>query len=456
MTFSDLGISEKIIRALTDNKISKPTDIQKKTISHILLTNQDLVAVAQTGTGKTAAFCLPILQSIDPKLAKIQALVLVPTRELGQQVAREFFLFSKYLDKVFAEAVYGGAPIADQILKLKRPTHVLVATPGRLIDLLDRNALSLDHLKYIVLDEADEMMNMGFKTEVDTILDACKEGVMKMLFTATMPADVKHIIKDYLRPDIKEIRINAKEFVNQNIEHHFLFHKKNQKLEFFKALLMERKDQRGIAFCRTKVDAKRLAKQLAGFAVTADALHGNLNQVAREKVMRGFKKDRINLLIATDIAARGIDVKDLDYIIHYDLPEKADYYTHRSGRTARAGKSGDSICLIKKEELDGIKMLEMQLNIQFSQIEVDLLPEEKNDKIITIYMNMGSVQGFTSGSLSDYLFEEAGLDHEHIEKVVVHEESSHFDVPEKYVQQITINFKNVKLLHRNMRISLEE
>jgi len=355
MTFSNLEINDNIIRALEENKISQPTDIQKQAIPHILQSDSDLVAVAQTGTGKTAAFCLPILQTIDPKQGKVQALVLVPTRELGQQVAREFYLFSKYLSRVFAEAVYGGAPIDDQIQRLKRSTHVVVATPGRLLDLLDRDALSLRDLKYLVLDEADEMINMGFKSEIDQILKFCKKDIRKMLFTATMPVDVKQLIKDYLRPDFAEIKINAEEFVNQNIEHRYLIYSPNQKLDYLKAFLSDHQEQRGIVFCRTKLTAKRLAKQLAGFVVTADALHGNLNQESRDKVMRGFKKGRINLLVATDIAARGIDVKDLDYVIHYHLPEKTEQYTHRSGRTARAGRSGVSVCLVETEDLVELK-----------------------------------------------------------------------------------------------------
>lgn len=322
MTFTDLGINDNIVQALQENRITAPTDIQLQAIPHILTSGQDLVAIAQTGTGKTAAFCLPILQTIDPKLAKIQALVLVPTRELGQQVAREFFLFSKHMPRVFAEAVYGGTPIEDQIQKLKRATHVVVATPGRLLDLLDRNALSLKDLKYLVLDEADEMINMGFKSEIDQILESCERDITSMLFTATMPNDVKQLVREYLRPNAVEIRINAEEFVNQKIDHQYIIYKQGYKLDYLKAYLSQRLDQRGIMFCRTKVAAKKLAKQLAGFDVVADALHGNLNQEMRDKVMRGFKKGRINLLVATDIAARGIDVKDLDYIIHYHLPEK--------------------------------------------------------------------------------------------------------------------------------------
>jgi len=454
MTFSDLGINDNIVQALQENKISEPTDIQLQAIPHILQHDTDLVAVAQTGTGKTAAFCLPILQTIDSKLPKIQALVLVPTRELGQQVAREFFLFSKHLSRVFAEAVYGGAPIEDQIQKLKRATHVVVATPGRLIDLLERNALSLQDLKYLILDEADEMMNMGFKAEIDKILTSCKKDFTKMLFTATMPGDVKQLIKDYLRPDFVEIRINAEEFVNQKIEHQYVIYKQGNKLDYLKAFLSERPDQRGIAFCRTKVAAKRLAKQLAGFEVTADALHGNLNQEMRDKVMRGFKKGRINLLVATDIAARGIDVKDLDYIIHYHMPEKSEYYTHRSGRTARAGKSGISICLVKTEQLEDIKTLESDLNIQFSPLNIQLKQEQPSAPI-TMYMNIGFSQGFNKGTLREFLIEEAGLNMDDMQNTVVEDNRSYFDIPQKYEQQIILNLKGFKLAHRNLKITLD-
>lgn len=456
MTFSELGIDENIIHALQDNKISVPTDIQKQAIPHILHKKQDLVAVAQTGTGKTAAFCLPILQSIDSRLHQIQALVLVPTRELGQQVAREFFLFSKYLPRVFAEPVYGGSPIDDQIRNLKRATHVVVATPGRLLDLLDRKALSLGDLTYLVLDEADEMINMGFKAEIDEILKSCNEGITKLLFTATMPKDVKQLIKEYLGADTVEMRINAEELVNQNIEHQYLVYKKGVKLEYLKAFLNERTGQRGILFCRTKIAAKRLSKQLAGFVVSADAIHGNMNQESREKVLRGFRKNRVNLLIATDIAARGIDVKDLDYIIHYHLAEKAEQYTHRSGRTARAGKSGLSVSFVKEDEMNEIALLEKQLNIQFSALSVKVVLDLQPGPPITIYMNMGYNQTFDKESLKDFLVEEAGLDRIDIYHVIVEENRSYFSVPPKYEQQIFLNLKGMKFAHRNIKLTLDE
>lgn len=454
MTFTDLGINDNIVQALQENRITAPTDIQLQAIPHILTSGQDLVAIAQTGTGKTAAFCLPILQTIDPKLAKIQALVLVPTRELGQQVAREFFLFSKHMPRVFAEAVYGGTPIEDQIQKLKRATHVVVATPGRLLDLLNRNALSLQDLKYLVLDEADEMINMGFKSEIDQILESCERDITSMLFTATMPNDVKQLVREYLRPNAVEIRINAEEFVNQKIDHQYIIYKQGYKLDYLKAYLSQRLDQRGIMFCRTKVAAKKLAKQLAGFDVVADALHGNLNQEMRDKVMRGFKKGRINLLVATDIAARGIDVKDLDYIIHYHLPEKTEQYTHRSGRTARAGKSGNSVCLVKTEDIPEIKNLELELKIQFSALNIEPKPERPSAPV-TIYMNIGFGQGFTKGNVSDFLVEEAGLNLSDIKNVVVEDNRSYFDIPQKYQQQVFLNLKGFKLAHRNLKFTLD-
>jgi len=268
-----------------------------------------------------------------------------------------------------------------------------------------------------------------------------------------MPGDVKQLIKDYLRPDFVEIRIHAEEFVNQKIEHQYVIYKQGNKLDYLKAFLSERPDQRGIAFCRTKVAAKRLAKQLAGFEVTADALHGNLNQEMRDKVMRGFKKGRINLLVATDIAARGIDVKDLDYIIHYHMPEKSEYYTHRSGRTARAGKSGISICLVKTEQLEDIKTLESDLNIQFSPLNIQLKPEQPGTSI-TMYMNIGFSQGFNKGTLREFLIEEAGLSMDDMQNTVVEDNRSYFDIPQKYEQQIVLNLKGFKLAHRNLKITL--
>lgn len=454
MTFSKLGLNDAIIQALTENNISVPTDIQTEAIPAILSQTTDLVAIAQTGTGKTAAFCLPILQKIDSKSPTIQALVLVPTRELGQQVAREFFLFSKHMPRIFTESVYGGVPIDDQIQRLKRNTQVVVATPGRLLDLIERKALSLEYLKFIVLDEADEMMQMGFKTELDKILNYCNTKNSKLLFTATLPPDVKAIIQDYIRPDAITIHIHETELINRNIEHNYLIYKQGEKLDYLKAFLNERQNQRGILFCRTKTSAKRIAKQLAGFVVSADALHGNLNQEMRDKVMRGLRNGRINLLIATDIAARGIDVKELDYIIHYHLPEKSDQYTHRSGRTARAGKNGISVSLIKNDELIEIKTLETDLKIHFSEIFVQLLNEVKLTHPIGIWLNIGLVQGFIKSTLTEFLVEEAGLSATDIKNIKIEDNKSYFEVSARYQTQVFLNLKGYKIAHRNLKPEL--
>lgn len=456
MNFTQLGINENIIRALDEHKITNPTDIQEEVIPHIIKQKTDLVAVAQTGTGKTAAFCLPLLQLTVPKANEIQVLVLVPTRELGQQVAREFFHFSKYMSRIFVESVFGGVPIEEQIQKLKRSTHVVVATPGRLLDLINRQAINLGQLRYLVLDEADEMMNMGFRQEVESILAGCSSEIRKLLFTATLSNDIKAIIKNFLSPNFKEIHINAEEFINSKIEHQYFIYKQGEKIDFLKAFLSERTDQRGILFCRTKTAAKRISKQLAGFEVVADALHGNLNQEMREKVMRGFKKNRINILIATDIAARGIDVKELDYIIHYHLPENAENYIHRSGRTARAGKTGISVCMIKSGDISELNQLAKELEIEFKEITVNVVKAKTQGFPITVSINLGINQGFNKNSLIEFLVEEAGLTASDIKKPVIEDNHSTFVISSDFEQQLILNIKGYKIAHRNVKLFISK
>ena len=453
MNFTQLGINDNIILALLENKIENPTDIQIQAIPNILSQTSDLVAVAPTGTGKTAAFCLPLLQLVDPKNTNIQVLVLVPTRELGQQVAREFFLFSKHIPRVFTESIYGGVPIEEQIQKLERKTHIVVATPGRLLDLLDRNAIDLKNLNYVVLDEADEMINMGFKADIDAILSQCNLHATKLLFTATLSADVKRIVDNFLKPNFFDIKIVADEQSNTNIEHQYLDCKSAEKLDYVKAFLSERKEQRGIMFCKTKSDAKRIAKQLAGFEVVAGALHGNLNQEMREKVMRGFAKNRIQLLVATDIAARGIDVKELDYILHFNLPENSESYLHRSGRTARAGKSGISVCFIYLEELSVLKTFESDLDIHFEEIFQKISVQNMQTKLIKIYMNLGIDQGFTKDNVSEFLVEEAGFSYADIKNVNIENNHSSFSIPQYLETQLRLNLKGYKVSHRNVKLS---
>ena len=367
-SFKELGVSKNLIKGLNDLDIIVPTEIQNTVIPILLNSNIDLVGQAQTGTGKTAAYGLPLLQRIAPGLKEVQGLILCPTRELGQQVAKQLFKFTKYTDKIFTEAVYGGAPIDRQINALKRPTHIIVATPGRLIDLLKRKAVDLSHVKTVILDEADEMLSMGFKKELDQILEYVTNAENKWLFSATIPHGIKKIINQHLSSDAYRIEVSARNVVNKNIEHQYLICDETEKLNILMQFLKSEQKNRGLIFCKTKLATQKLAKQLKAKNIAADAIHGDLLQKERDKVMRAFKNESLRLLVATDLASRGIDVEGLSFVVHYQLPDKDEYYTHRSGRTARAGKKGISICLVTSSEMKQIRYFEKVLGIGFRQI----------------------------------------------------------------------------------------
>ncbi|MEQ6119601.1 DEAD/DEAH box helicase [Reichenbachiella sp. MALMAid0571] len=366
--FENLGIRKDLIKSLNELNIVTPTEIQSEVIQVLLNNNTDLVGQAQTGTGKTAAYGLPLLQRIDPKLNEVQALILCPTRELGQQVAKQLFKFTKYTEKIFTEAVYGGAKIENQINALRRPTHIVVATPGRLLDLVRRKAVDIRKVETIVLDEADEMLSMGFKKDLNEILQLVKAVKSKWLFSATMPHEIKQIVNEHLSPDAHRIEMNTKNVVNKNIEHQFVICEGEDKLHVLIQFLQTQHKNRGVVFCKTKAATQTLAKQLISKNIAADAIHGDLLQKERDKVMRAFKNESLQILIATDLAARGIDIEALAYVVHYQLPDKEEYYTHRSGRTARAGKKGISLCIVTSPEMKQIKYFEKALGIGFSQI----------------------------------------------------------------------------------------
>lgn len=366
--FEELGVSDNLIKGLKELNIITPTEIQQKVIPLLIDGETDIVGQAQTGTGKTAAYGLPLLENIDADRKEIQALILCPTRELGQQVAKQLFKFTKYSDRIFIEAVYGGENIDLQISALQRPTHIVVATPGRLIDLINRKALDLSHVETIVLDEADEMLSMGFKVELDEIMSSMRNVGNKWLFSATIPAGIQQIIKKYLSPNAHRITVNPKNVVNNKINHQYLICDDTDKLYVLLQFLKTEKENRGVVFCRTKATAQKLAKQLQSKNVLADAIHGDLQQKERDKVMRAFKNGSVQILVATDLAARGIDVEGLSFVIHYQLPESEEYYTHRSGRTARAGKEGVSLCLVNPSEIKILRNYERTLSIGFKQI----------------------------------------------------------------------------------------
>ncbi|WP_400078805.1 DEAD/DEAH box helicase [Winogradskyella sp. R77965] len=368
-SFSDLGIHKSYIKGLKELNIINPTEIQETVIPILLESQTDLIGLAQTGTGKTAAFGLPVLHSIDKNNSEVQALIIAPTRELVQQIQKQLFRFTKYIDgKIFAEGVYGGEKMDRQIKALTRTTHIVVATPGRLLDLVERGAVDISNVKILVLDEADEMLSMGFKEDLTKILKYNTKKRNTWLFSATMPEDIKSMIKNYMSPNAVRVEVNKNALVNENISHHFIQTTIKDKLNMITRILDKRQDERGVIFCRTKAGTKTLAQQLQheGFAV--GALEGDMQQKERDKVMRAFKNESLQVLVSTDVSARGIDVNNLAFVLHHQLPEHLDYYTHRSGRTARAGKAGQSIALIIPGEMQKVIDIQTALGIVFREI----------------------------------------------------------------------------------------
>lgn len=370
-TFSELGISDAYIKGLKELSIIRPTEIQEAVIPRLLNAKTDLVALAPTGTGKTAAFGLPVLHGIDATKAEVQALIIAPTRELVQQIQKQLFKFTKYVDeRIFAEGVYGGEKINRQIKALRRPTHIIVATPGRLLDLIERAAVDVSAVKTLVLDEADEMLSMGFKKDLKKILSYNTSNRNTWLFSATMPEGIQAIVKTYLSADAVRIELGKNELVNKNISHYFINTSIKQKLAVIIEIMNSDPEDRGIIFCRTKAGVKSLSQQLLDRGMTVGALEGDMKQLERDKVMRAFRKKQLQVLVSTDVSARGIDVNNLAYVIHHQLPEHLEYYTHRSGRTARAGKTGRSIALVIPGEMEKVREIQKALGVRFKEMSV--------------------------------------------------------------------------------------
>ncbi|MEJ6791324.1 MAG: DEAD/DEAH box helicase [Lacinutrix sp.] len=370
MTFKDLGLHGNYVKSLKELGIKTPTEIQEQAIPILIKAKTDFVGLAQTGTGKTAAYGLPVLHKVDANKNAVQGLIIAPTRELVQQIKKQLFKFTKYnTQKIFVEGVYGGEKIDIQISNLKRPTHIIVATPGRLVDLLERNIIDLKHINTLVLDEADEMLSMGFKKDLNTILDATtKSARYTWLFSATMPSELKNIVERYISKSAARVEIDRNSIVNANISHHFVKTAIVDKSHTVMRLLEDREEERGIIFCRTKAGTQALKQQLQKEGFNVDALEGDMTQKERDKVMRAFKNTNLQILISTDVSARGIDVNNLAFIVHHQLPEHIEYYTHRSGRTARAGKKGQSIALILPNELQKVADIEKTLGIKIKEL----------------------------------------------------------------------------------------
>lgn len=390
-SFEALGLSAGLVESVLQIGFETPTPIQEKAIPILLNGDRDFVGLAQTGTGKTAAFGLPLLELIDADSKSTQALVLAPTRELGLQIASDLENFSEKFKPINIVAVYGGSSISEQIRKVKRGAQVIVATPGRLIDLIDRKAINLGTIEYVVLDEADEMLNMGFKEDLDKILSFTPETKYTWLFSATMPREVRAIMKNYMS-DPYELTVGEQNTGNVNIEHHYVQVQEKDKYLALKRILDHNPEIFGLIFCRTRIDTQRIAEMLMKDGYNADALHGDLTQQQRDRVMMKFRNRSLQILVATDVAARGIDVEDITHVIHMNMPDEMEFYTHRSGRTARAGKKGVSIALITRKELGRIKQIERTLKSPFKRMMVPTGPEVCQKQLIALMHKVREVK----------------------------------------------------------------
>ncbi|MDQ1097158.1 MULTISPECIES: DEAD/DEAH box helicase [Chryseobacterium] len=364
--FTETNLSPDILKAIGEMGYESPTEIQKQTIPFILSDIRDLIALAQTGTGKTAAFSLPILDMIDDTSRKIQLLVLCPTRELCLQITKDIKNYSKYMKDIKTTAVYGGSSIMDQMRSLKDKPQIIVGTPGRVIDLINRKALDFSAIHWLVLDEADEMLSMGFKDELETILSETPETKQTFLFSATMSKEVERISKNYLTKPHR-ISVGSINEVKKNIKHEYYVAGYRQKKEALKRLIDSNPNQYSIIFCRTRMETQEVADFLMQNGYAADALHGDLSQAQRDTVMKKFRLKNIDILVATDVAARGLDVNSLTHVIHYSLPDDPEVFVHRSGRTGRAGKDGISISLIKPEESRKLKQIKAVTKIEINE-----------------------------------------------------------------------------------------
>jgi len=369
MTFEGLGLDARLVQATDALGFKNPTPIQEQAIPVLLSGTKDLVGLAQTGTGKTAAFGLPLLQLVEAAQRYPQALVVCPTRELCLQIVTEMESFKKFMPGMHVLAVYGGTSIGLQIRDLRRGVQIVVATPGRLIDLIERKAIDLGQIKYVVLDEADEMLNMGFQDDIEFILQNTPEREATWLFSATMPPEIRRVSKKYMETP-KEITVGKMNTANKNIDHQYYVTSANLRYETLKRLIDFNPGIYGIIFTRTKADAQNIAEKLTREGYDIDALHGDLTQQQRDKVMGEFRERALQLLIATDVAARGIDVKDITHVINYELPDDVEVYTHRSGRTGRAGNTGISISIVHSREIGKLKQIERIVQVPFHKMEI--------------------------------------------------------------------------------------
>ncbi|PWA05570.1 DEAD/DEAH box helicase [Flavobacterium psychrotolerans] len=366
--FTSLGLIKPLINTLTQLGITIPTAIQEKVIPVLLENKNDIVAQSKTGSGKTAAFGLPLLQLVDTNIPTLQGVILVPTRELGNQIFTNLVSFATNIPNIKIVSVYGGVPIKPQIQQLAEGAHLVIATPGRLIDLLQRNAIQLKNTQFLVLDEADEMVT-ALKEGLDEIIAALPKERRTWLFSATIPGSIKQLVQNYLHKNVTHLSAESESAINQNITHQYSVVEPIEKLEFLMHFLNQREGERGIIFCKTKAAVNKLAKNLAINKFSSGALHGSLTQAIRERIMNQFRAGQVSILVATDLAARGIDVAEIAYVVNYHLPDTYETYVHRSGRTARAQAKGISLTILQPEEVAGLEDFRKNLGIDFIKFE---------------------------------------------------------------------------------------
>jgi ATP-dependent RNA helicase DeaD len=400
ITFDALGLDERLIQATNALGFVNPTPIQEQAIPVLLSGTKDLVGLAQTGTGKTAAFGLPLLHLVKEQAKHPQALVVCPTRELCMQIVNEVEGFKKFMPGMFVVAVYGGTPIGQQIRELRRGVQIVVATPGRLIDLIERKAIDLEQIQYVILDEADEMLNMGFQEDIEFILKNTPKREATWLFSATMPPEIRRVSKRYMKEPV-EVTVGKVNSANKNIDHQYYLTSAQHRYEALKRLIDFNPGIYGIIFTRTKADAQDIAEKLTREGYDIDALHGDLTQQQRDKVMGDFREKTLQLLIATDVAARGIDVQGITHVINYELPDDVEVYTHRSGRTGRAGKTGVCMSIVHVRELGKMRQIQTIVQAPFHKLEI---PTGKDvcrkqfyhfmDKLLSLEVNHGDYETY--------------------------------------------------------------
>ena len=438
--FEQLGLDEPILRAITDMGFETPSEIQQKAIPTLLEDDTDMVALAQTGTGKTAAFGFPLLQLIDTDSKLTQGLILSPTRELCLQIASELKNYAKYLPKVNVVAVYGGASIEEQARSLKKGAQIIVATPGRMQDMIRRNFVDISHINYCVLDEADEMLNMGFYEDITAILSHTPKEKSTWLFSATMPNEVARIARQFMRKPI-EITVGTRNQATSTVQHEYYVVNGRHRYQALKRLADANPDIFSVVFCRTKKDTQAVAEKLIEDGYNAAALHGDLSQNQRDLVMKSFRARQIQMLVATDVAARGIDVDDITHVIHYQLPDEIETYNHRSGRTGRAGKSGISMVLVPKSELRKIKEIEKIIKQPFEQ---KALPTGIEICEIQLYHLANSLKNVeVNPAIDDYL-------------PAIYKELQHIDREELIKKIFAVEFTRFFNYYKNAEVLPEE